>query len=138
VVIENFRPGVMDALGLGAASMCERDPRLVYCSLPGFAADDPRAAMPAWERDQAATGTYRLPRGRPRAPAFTAIPSSRRSRRCSQHPIAAALISREHDRRGRIEVPLFDATFGDRREWTGGGVPPAAPPDDFGGGLPVR
>src|SRR5262249_47774899 len=51
VVIENFRPGVMDRLGLGAAAMTAADvnPRLIYCSLPGFGADDPRARVRAWE-----------------------------------------------------------------------------------------
>ncbi|MCK9496085.1 MAG: CoA transferase, partial [Dehalococcoidia bacterium] len=36
VVVENFRPGVMDRLGLGAVAMTEAHPRLIYCSLPGF------------------------------------------------------------------------------------------------------
>src|SRR5439155_22713137 len=49
VVIENFRPGVMNRLGLDAEGAMERNPRLVYCSIPGFAADDPRAGMQAWE-----------------------------------------------------------------------------------------
>src|SRR3954471_23597324 len=35
-VIENFRPGVMDRLGVGAAAMTAANPRLIYCSLPGF------------------------------------------------------------------------------------------------------
>lgn len=48
VVIENFRPGVMDRLGLGAAAMTEANPRLIYCSLPGFGSDDPRAQVRAW------------------------------------------------------------------------------------------
>ena len=59
VVIENFRPGVMDRLGLGWDAVRRGHDRLIYCSLPGFAADDPRAAMPAWEGVlAAATGTY--------------------------------------------------------------------------------
>ena len=41
VVVENFRPGVMDRLGLGATAMTQANPRLVYLSLPGFASDDP-------------------------------------------------------------------------------------------------
>lgn len=49
VVIENFRPGVMDRLGLGFAASRENNPALIYCSLPGFAADDARASIPAWE-----------------------------------------------------------------------------------------
>jgi crotonobetainyl-CoA:carnitine CoA-transferase CaiB-like acyl-CoA transferase len=36
VLIENFRPGAMDRLGLGPAALAERFPRLVYCSLKGF------------------------------------------------------------------------------------------------------
>src|SRR5260370_35293426 len=49
VLIENFRPGVMDRLGLGAEGATERNPRLIYCSIPGFARDDARAGMQAWE-----------------------------------------------------------------------------------------
>ena len=36
VLVENFRPGVMDRLGLGFDAMHAANPRLVYCSIPGF------------------------------------------------------------------------------------------------------
>jgi crotonobetainyl-CoA:carnitine CoA-transferase CaiB-like acyl-CoA transferase len=50
VVIENFQPGVMTRLGLGATALTDRHPRLVYLSLPGFsAADSEFAGMPGWE-----------------------------------------------------------------------------------------
>ncbi len=49
VVIENFRPGVMQRFGLDAGSMTGKNGRLVYCSIPGFSADDPRAAMPGFD-----------------------------------------------------------------------------------------
>jgi CoA-transferase family III len=39
---ENFRPGVMDRFGLGLRAMTTANPRLIYCSIPGFGEDDPR------------------------------------------------------------------------------------------------
>ncbi len=116
VLIENFRPGVMERLGLGAAVMTERNPRLIYCSLPGFAADDPRAGLQAWEGIVgAATATYRpspLARGSER-PTYTAIPiPSTYAAFQAAVSIAVALFARERDGLGqRIEVPLFDGMF---------------------------
>jgi alpha-methylacyl-CoA racemase len=41
VVLESFRPGVMDRLGLGMTALHERNPRLVVCSITGFGQDGP-------------------------------------------------------------------------------------------------
>ncbi|MDQ6855535.1 MAG: CoA transferase [Candidatus Dormibacteraeota bacterium] len=41
VVLESFRPGVMDRLGLGTAVLHDRNPRLVVCSISGFGQDGP-------------------------------------------------------------------------------------------------
>jgi formyl-CoA transferase/CoA:oxalate CoA-transferase len=54
VVIENFRPDVMEGLGLGAARLLERNPRLVYCGISGFGATGPYRGRPGF--DQIAQG----------------------------------------------------------------------------------
>jgi crotonobetainyl-CoA:carnitine CoA-transferase CaiB-like acyl-CoA transferase len=47
VLVENFRPGAMDRLGLGYEAMHRRNPRLIYCSISGYGQDGP-------SRDEAA------------------------------------------------------------------------------------
>lgn len=41
VVVENFRPGVMDRLGLGYEELAERVPGLIYCSASGYGSEGP-------------------------------------------------------------------------------------------------
>jgi crotonobetainyl-CoA:carnitine CoA-transferase CaiB-like acyl-CoA transferase len=106
----------MARLGLGADELCAANPRLVWCSLPGFAADDPRAGLAAWEGVVgAATGTYstRLEGGEGGRAVFTAVPiSSAYAAFLGATSVVMTLIARERDGIGqRIEVPLFDATF---------------------------
>jgi CoA:oxalate CoA-transferase len=48
VVVENFRPGVMDRLGLGFAQARSANPRLVYCSISGFGQQGPLAGEAAY------------------------------------------------------------------------------------------
>jgi crotonobetainyl-CoA:carnitine CoA-transferase CaiB-like acyl-CoA transferase len=113
VLIENFRPGVMDRLGLGWDAVRRDHDRLIYCSLPGFASDDPRAAMPAWEGVlAAATGTYTSGSAE-EPPRFNALPlASEFGALAAAIAVVMALIARERDGRGqRLEVPLFDAMF---------------------------
>ncbi|WP_316016090.1 CaiB/BaiF CoA-transferase family protein [Roseobacter sp. HKCCA0434] len=44
ILIEGFRPGVMERLGLGPEVLCARNPRLVYGRMTGWGQDGPRAA----------------------------------------------------------------------------------------------
>jgi len=49
VVIENFRPGAADAIGLGFDALSARNERLVYCSITGFGTDRQPPARPGYD-----------------------------------------------------------------------------------------
>ena len=49
VLIENFRPGVLQKYGLDAPALCALNPRLVYCSITGFGQDGPYAHRPGYD-----------------------------------------------------------------------------------------
>jgi len=50
VVVENFRPGVMDRLGLSYRALAEINPRLIYCAISGFGQSGPDAFKPAYDQ----------------------------------------------------------------------------------------
>jgi crotonobetainyl-CoA:carnitine CoA-transferase CaiB-like acyl-CoA transferase len=50
VVIENFRPGVMERLGFGARALRERNPRLIYCGVSGFGQTGPYSGRPGFDQ----------------------------------------------------------------------------------------
>lgn len=50
VLVENFRPGVMDRLGLGFEVLKEVNPELVYCAISGFGATGPLKHKPAYDQ----------------------------------------------------------------------------------------
>jgi len=50
VVAENFRPDVMDRLGLGYEKLREVNPRIIYCGISGFGRDGPDALKPAYDQ----------------------------------------------------------------------------------------
>lgn len=50
VLVENFRPGVMDRLGLGYEILKEINPGLIYCAISGFGQSGPDAKKPAYDQ----------------------------------------------------------------------------------------
>lgn len=50
VLVENYRPGVMDRLGVGYGVLKEVRPELIYCAISGFGQDGPWAARPAYDQ----------------------------------------------------------------------------------------
>src|SRR5579859_4498996 len=49
VLVENFRPGTMERLGLSYEQASQLNPALVYCSVSGFGQSGPRARQPAYD-----------------------------------------------------------------------------------------
>ncbi|MFI7673125.1 CaiB/BaiF CoA transferase family protein [Actinophytocola sp. NPDC049390] len=120
VLVENFRPGVMTRLGLGWEQLRKAVPGLVYVSLPGFAPDDPRAGVRAWEGVvDAATGNCRLRAGEApdgwdgSVPTYSAVPvASNFAAFLGAVGVVAALVERHRSGSGQhVSVPLFDAMF---------------------------
>ncbi len=68
VVMENFRPGVADRLGVGHRQLQEINPRLVYASLTGFGQDGPGRDLPAFDIIAQAMGGVMSLNGHPGSP----------------------------------------------------------------------
>jgi crotonobetainyl-CoA:carnitine CoA-transferase CaiB-like acyl-CoA transferase len=75
VVVENYRPGVADRIGLGYSELSELNERLVYCSISAFGGDGPLAAYPGTDPVvQAASGVMSVT-GEPGGdPALVGVP----------------------------------------------------------------
>jgi len=69
VLIEQFRPGVMERLALGYETLRENNPRLIYCSITGYGQSGPKAAVAAHDLNYVAdTGMLSLAAGADGAP----------------------------------------------------------------------
>ncbi len=56
VIVDGFRPGVTDRLGVGYQDIRKINPRIIYCSLPGYGADGPYKDLPGHDINFAALG----------------------------------------------------------------------------------
>jgi crotonobetainyl-CoA:carnitine CoA-transferase CaiB-like acyl-CoA transferase len=75
VIIDSFRPGVMDRLGLGYEAIRARAPRIVFCSLSAFGQSGPISQRPSHDVGaQALTGVLSLGRYEGRAPSLPTMP----------------------------------------------------------------
>lgn len=117
VLVENFRPGVMARLGLGAEQVKLINPSLVYLSLPGFAEQDLEyAGLPAWEGIIAAAVGQFTDMGLSRVlmgitPSFSPLPlASAYASVLGATAVTLALFDRVKTGQGeRIEVPIAAA-----------------------------
>jgi crotonobetainyl-CoA:carnitine CoA-transferase CaiB-like acyl-CoA transferase len=68
VVMENFRPGTMEKLGLGYDSLKQENPRLIYTSVSGFGHSGPHTRRPAFDSTAQAAGGLWSMNGKPGEP----------------------------------------------------------------------
>jgi len=68
VLVENFRPGLMDSLGLGYDALRERNPGLIYCSITGFGPQAPE--LPGYDLLVQALGGLMSITGAPDGPPY--------------------------------------------------------------------
>ena len=114
VLVENYRPGVMESLGLGWETLRAQNPRLVYCSISGFGQSGELRDAPAIEWSvQAATGmtdSYVDPAGDPLRLGLSVLDPFTGYLAFAR--ILAALREREADGQGRrLDVAMVDAAF---------------------------
>jgi len=112
VVVENFRPGVMERLGLGHAAVAASNPRVIYASLSGMGADGPDKDKGAFDLTIQAEGGYMSITGE-RGGQPIKLGTSAFDLICGQYAMGAivtALYGREQSGRGqRIETSLFES-----------------------------
>lgn len=114
VLLEAFRPGVADRLGIGPAEMTRRNPRLVYCSISAFGQDGPLRDRPAHDLAvEALAGTLSVNLGRDGQPTHPNIPvADATASLLALSAILMALLRRERTGRGDvIDLAMFDATL---------------------------
>ena len=114
VVLENFRPQVMERLGLGHGVLSARNPRIISCAISGFGQDGPWATRPAYDQIvQGLSGAMSVTGDADTAPLRTGFPiSDTIAGLTAAFAISAALVDQRSTGRGRrIDVSLLEATL---------------------------
>lgn len=116
IVVENFRPGVIDRLGLGYEALSKDNPGLIFCSVSGFGQGGPLRDHPAIDQIiQSVSGLMGLsgePGSGPMRIGFPIIDTY--SALLTAFAIQAAFLQRERDpdKRGQyIDVSMLDASL---------------------------
>lgn len=114
VVIENFRPGVMERLGLDYAVLSKVNSRIVYCAVSGFGQDGPLSSRPAYDQViQGMSGVMSVTGDKDSAPLRVGYPvCDTVGGITAAFTICAALVDACSTGRGRmIDVSMLESTL---------------------------
>ena len=111
VVVQNFKTGGADKLGLGYTALSAENPRLIYCSVSGYASDGPEATRPGYDlviQGEAGLMALNGEAGQPPLKFGLAAVDLFTGQFAAQ-AVLAALFQRERTGRGRlVELALYD------------------------------
>ncbi len=112
VVVENFRPGTLDRLGLGYDVLAQHNPRLILCAVTGFGRTGPQADRPGYDLIiQGESGVMDIT-GDPDGPPVkvgTSIADLVTGLYCAQAVLAALAKRARTGMGGRVDVSMLDA-----------------------------
>jgi len=114
VLVENFRPGVMDRLGLGYSELKKIKPELVYCAISGFGQGGPLKDNPAYDQIvQGLSGVMSITGDKDTAPLRVGFPiADTIGGLTAAFAVAAALFRRQRNDEGEfIDVSMLEATL---------------------------
>jgi formyl-CoA transferase len=112
-LVENFRPGVMQRLGLGFDVLRQSQPRLVYCAISGFGQDGPLRDMPAYDQVvQGMSGVMSITGDAGSAPLRVGYPiADTIGGLTAAFAVAAALAEPGRETARYIDVSMLEATM---------------------------
>src|SRR5438445_4522681 len=125
VVMENFRPGVMDKLGIGYAALSTINPRLIYCAISGFGQTGPERNGAGYDgKIQALSGIMAITGHQETGPTRAGFAvCDVLSGATAAVAVSSALFRRTHTGKGQmVDVSVVEATLAVR----------AAPVQDYG------
>ena len=114
VVMENFRPGIMDRMGIGYEALSGVNPRLIYCAVSGFGQNGPERTTAAYDgKIQAMSGIMSVtghPGEGPMRAGFAICDAI--GGMTAAFAVSSALYQRTHTGRGQlVDVAMLDASL---------------------------
>ncbi len=113
VIIENFRAGAMERLGLGYEALSSANPGLIYCSITGFGSEGPYRERPGYDTvGQAMSGLLAVMTDRKAPQPMGVSFSDHLAGTFASYGVLAALMARAKTGRGqKVETSLLQATL---------------------------